>query len=264
MELFNELRMTQAKHLNMRIPLAGKKLLEIGCGDGFLLKHIADCYEVESIIGIDPFLLEWYGIGGDNWSIRDGNVEQLCFEDNIFDTVISYSTFEHIGDIVKALSEIKRVLKPYGKFYTEFAPIWTSITGHHFTAQGDWTWNPEHLKLIPPWGHLYMDRTEMKEHLMREKVEPVLEAQILHYIYESEIINRLSRVDLTDAIFGSGMIIRFYREFVKFDRLSFTAPDKRENELTEDIINRIKESGYMLEDIGVSGIAFCLEKYDKL
>ena len=45
---------------------------------------------------------------------RNENLEQLSFPDNSFNIIISSDVLEHVSDIGKALSEIKRVLKPGG------------------------------------------------------------------------------------------------------------------------------------------------------
>jgi SAM-dependent methyltransferase len=45
---------------------------------------------------------------------RNENLEKLSFHENSFDVIISSDVLEHVSDIDKALSEIKRVLKPGG------------------------------------------------------------------------------------------------------------------------------------------------------
>ncbi len=47
-------------------------------------------------------------------SIRNENLECLTFPDNSFDVVINSDVLEHVADLDKALSEIRRVLKPGG------------------------------------------------------------------------------------------------------------------------------------------------------
>lgn len=105
----------------------GKKVLDVGCGDGFMVRHIAETYNVESICGIDRGLTEC----GRCYKLEVGDARCLPYEDNTFDIVYSISTFEHIDGIKKTLDEVRRVLKPYGKFFVAFAPVWTSICGHH-------------------------------------------------------------------------------------------------------------------------------------
>ena len=44
-----------------------------------------------------------------------GDAHQLPFEDDVFDAVVSYNTFEHLADPAAAADEIYRVLKPGGR-----------------------------------------------------------------------------------------------------------------------------------------------------
>lgn len=241
------------------ISFDSKKILEIGCGNGDLLKYIATYFSPEFIVGIDPGLESWWSVGessGDNWEVTPGNAECLDFEDNSFDAVISISTFEHIDDIPKTLSEVKRVLRPYGRFYTSFMPIWSSIMGHHFIAPGESTWNEKHLTLIPPWGHLYMHEDEMRIHLESLNASETLVEEILQFVYHSDIINRTSKPEIVDAVHKSGMIVRSYSEQMRFSRLAIP----NQNELTNEISEKIVAAGHTLSDVGVSGLKLCLEK----
>lgn len=88
-----------------------RKLLDIGCGHSNLLEKAYN--KAHSTYGIDPesdvidrnpFIKE----------IRTEYVENLSFEDNFFDVIVSAWVFEHLPDPQKALSEIHRVLKPGG------------------------------------------------------------------------------------------------------------------------------------------------------
>ncbi|WP_313260591.1 class I SAM-dependent methyltransferase [Lacrimispora sp.] len=248
-----------ADEISKWVSFDGKQILEVGCGNGDLLKYIAKYYSPELIVGIDPGLDSWWNAGessGRNWKVMSGDAELLDFPDNSFDAIISVSTLEHIYDTDKALSEIKRVLKPYGRFYTSFSPIWTSIIGHHFVAPEDNNWNEEHLALIPPWGHLYMSEIEMRAHLKSLNVNESLKGQILEFIYHSNIINRKSKTELVNAVHRCGMAVRLYSEQVRFSRFSIT----KKNELTPEMANKIIAAGHTLSDVGVSGLKICLEK----
>jgi len=248
------------QRINQKVSLEGKRILEIGCGNGDLLRTISNLYNPEHITGIDLMLDSWWGIkesSGKNWEVCDGNAENLKFNDSSFDVVITISTFEHIHNIDKALSEIRRVLKPHGRMYAITSPIWTSIIGHHFVSTNDNTWNPAHLSLIPPWGHLYMDEFQLGTHLNSIHTDEKLKNEILYFIYKHNIINRKSRTELTNSFFNCGMVVKYYREEVRFSR--DMVPYK--NELTSEIKNNIINAGYDANDIGVVGMEILLEKF---
>ncbi|MCL2661922.1 MAG: methyltransferase domain-containing protein [Oscillospiraceae bacterium] len=248
------------------VKLDGKSILDVGCGNGDLVRYIAEKYLPEYIAGIEPALVEYWDSDeqeGKNWCVKHGNAYSLDYDDNTFDVVASLSTFEHIGDIPTALSEIKRVLKPYGRFYAEFSPIWTSAAGHHFLHGKDRSWNPEHLLAIPAWGHLYLSEKDMKLKLEKSFLDEKLICKILNFIYSSDYINRYSRTMLSQALANSNMIVRYYEERVSFNRL-WAINGVGGSELTEDIVSAIAETKYSVYDLGVVGLRVCLEKYAAL
>jgi len=246
-----------AEEINKWIPFNGKRILEIGCGNGDLLKFIAKYYSPEFMVGIDPRLdIQWHieESSGPNWKVTFGNAESLDFADNYFDAVISIDTFEHIGDITTTLCEAKRVLKPYGRFYTRFGPIWSSVAGHHWITRHNW--NEKHLALIPPWGHLYMSEIELRAHLDSLEADESIKERALNYIYHINTINRKSKSEFVSAIHKSEMAIRLYSELLRFSRFSIPG----QNELTPEITERIIAAGYLLSDVGVMGMKICMEK----
>ena len=99
------------------------RVLEIGCGTGANFAFYTDA--ATDVIAIDPnpHMLERarrkISAAGRPVEIRQASAEQLPFEDAAFDTVVDTINMCTIGDLAKALSEIKRVLKPIGelRFY---------------------------------------------------------------------------------------------------------------------------------------------------
>ena len=258
-----QLQPERAKKINMAIPLEGKRVLEIGCGSGEMLKILAEQYEVDHIIGVDLNVNKrWKGDKqGSNWSVQDANVEQLPFADNGFDAVISIATFEHIHNTSKALSEIKRVLKPFGRFYTEIGGIWTSVVGHHYAGPSV---NWQEVSLMPPWGHLYLTEDEMRKALREQTSDESLIQDMVQSIYLSDNINRHSRTHLVNVFMNCGMLVKEYREIHAFNRRVYSqlpGTVKLDSELTDEIIERVKSAGYDPRDIGVAGMVVNLEKY---
>lgn len=114
-----------AQHVaGARVPV--KAVLDIGCGEGQVARHIAAHLAVDSAgageapraVGVDP-----------SWSqaqevkARGGGVApalaaagELPFPDESFDAVVVCLVFEHIDDAAGALAEVARVLRPGGRF----------------------------------------------------------------------------------------------------------------------------------------------------
>ena len=95
--------------------IAGKKVLEIGCGTGEFTKRIAQTWADITAIDISPDLLEIARETTPNVNVRFHiqNVENLDFEDGSFDVVIGSSILHHLN-LDPALKEIYRVLRSGG------------------------------------------------------------------------------------------------------------------------------------------------------
>jgi ubiquinone/menaquinone biosynthesis C-methylase UbiE len=238
-----------------RIYFPGKHVLEIGCGNGEMLRKIAENCHPAFITGIDLYLDSWWSAtasAGPNWEVKQGDASQMEFPDNSFDAVISVATFEHITRLRETLAEIKRVLKPGGVFLTEFAPIWTSIIGHHYNF-----WVYEEVDLIPPWGHLWMTEDEMRIYLAG-KVGSGKAEEACQFIYHGEMINRVGRDEFYDLLKQSGMWIRELVEYPSFSRYHYYGNDA--SELTEEILRKLTGK-YRLEELAVDGFKIMLQKY---
>lgn len=102
--------------------LAGAKgeVLEIGFGSGLNLPLYPDALTHLTVVDINPGMAKLARKMMANSPIRVEyliiNGEQLPFKDQSFDTVVSTWTLCSIERVDQALSEIRRVLKPEGKF----------------------------------------------------------------------------------------------------------------------------------------------------
>jgi ubiquinone/menaquinone biosynthesis C-methylase UbiE len=101
---------------------SGKKVLEVGCGQGTdLLQFAKGGAEVfgidltESAIEKAKRMFDVYGIPA---HLQIENSENMRdFTDDFFDVVYSFGVIHHTPNTEKALSEIWRVLKPGGRLY---------------------------------------------------------------------------------------------------------------------------------------------------
>lgn len=92
----------------------GKKILEIGCGDGGVLQFLKKDNEVQAVdISKNAMtLLKKKGIPG---VLADISTEKLPFTDASFDIVIILEVLEHLKSPQYAIEEIQRVLKREGR-----------------------------------------------------------------------------------------------------------------------------------------------------
>lgn len=90
-------------------------LLDIGSGDGFWTERFARHFEYSCGLEPDPQALRTaQRLHGARTRYVHGFAENLCFEDQSFDCVVSVSCFEHFRSVQAALHESFRVLKPGG------------------------------------------------------------------------------------------------------------------------------------------------------
>lgn len=111
---------TTVEHLHrysIAVELAtGKNVLDIACGEGYGTNLLAETSKHVTGFDLDAQTIAKASSKYNklNSTFICGNAENLPFEDNIFDLIVSYETIEHLENYKTAFSEIKRVLKPDG------------------------------------------------------------------------------------------------------------------------------------------------------
>lgn len=99
-------------------PIAGERILDLGCGDGQLSKRIAATGAM--VIGLDssPQMASAARALGIDATV--GDAEALPFESSSFDAVFSNAALHWVRNHDAMLSGVKRLLKPSGRFVAEF------------------------------------------------------------------------------------------------------------------------------------------------
>lgn len=93
-------------------PMAGRRLLDLGCGKGRFAASIAA--SGAEVIGLDRSAAM---LAGAAWSGLDrvlGSARRLPFAGATFDAVIAVEVFEHLAAIDEVLLDVRRVLRPGG------------------------------------------------------------------------------------------------------------------------------------------------------
>ena len=97
---------------------APQRILDVGCGTGYLLRQLADrCPDAAELTGVDPapamIAAARAAAADDRLRWREGTAEALPFPDGAFDLAVSTTSFDHWAD-QPGLGECARVLAPGG------------------------------------------------------------------------------------------------------------------------------------------------------
>jgi hypothetical protein len=131
------------------------------------------------------------------YGVFSGRIEELpAALHGRFDIVFSIAAFEHIHKLATTLDGIHLALKPGGRLFTIFAPIWSSARGHHLPRVRDQQGKVFEFNSspIPLWGHLLMRPEEMFRFLL-DHTDRATAAEMVYYVYHSSHINRLFTED---------------------------------------------------------------------
>lgn len=95
----------------------GERILDLGCGDGQLSQRIAATGAEVTGVDASPDMVAAARSRG--IAASEGNAESLPFADAAFDAVFSNAALHWVRDQDAMLGEVRRVLKPGGRFVAE-------------------------------------------------------------------------------------------------------------------------------------------------
>ncbi len=193
--------------LNQLHPVADKALLDVGASPhGYTLEHALQL-GVSSYVGIGLGVSEEVEIRHQNNTgvLINMNADNLAFEADTFDLILSLSTFEHFFNGPKVLQEMYRVLKPEGSVLINFQPVWTSSYGHHLHHI------PAVAELIPPWAHLLWTEEAMQSVCTSRwpKDASMSLKDATEWIYHSDEINRVDIATLRSMFSSSDFVVEW-------------------------------------------------------
>ncbi len=111
-------------------------VLDAACGLGYGTAVLGQSAPAVKVVGIDtgdfaiPYAEKNFCPYLPNLSFRKGDVCDLsAFADNSVDLVVSFETVEHLREPASFLKEVRRVLKPGGRFICSVPNMWVDETG---------------------------------------------------------------------------------------------------------------------------------------
>ena len=135
---------------NYKLP-ENPKILDVGCGKGFLLYDFLKIRPDAEIYGID---ISSYAIENSKKEVKEnlihGNSNNLPWEDNYFDLVISINTLHclHCYDLEESLKEMERVgkknkylcVESYRNELEKANLLYWQVTCESFNTPEEWLW----------------------------------------------------------------------------------------------------------------------------
>ena len=135
------------KYLFASEHLSGSSILDIACGTGYGTNILFERHPDFSFFGCDldnsaiTYAKNHYS---KQITFKQCNAYSTGFEDNFFDTIISFETLEHLEDGSLFLKEIKRILKPNGKLICSTP---NKTFGERLGSTKEKPLNPYHISL---------------------------------------------------------------------------------------------------------------------
>lgn len=144
--------------------LAGRKVMDFGCGRGELAAGLAFAEPAATVIGLEvtdqprglASVLEPLGLRPPgNLSFQETALGEVGDEDG-FDLIVSWSVFEHIqrNQFDAVMARLKTRLKSGGLLFMQVSPLFFSPEGSHLWALG-----------YTDWQHLTRELSEVREDL---------------------------------------------------------------------------------------------------
>lgn len=147
-------------------PLAPKRVLDAGCGEGYTTAWLADALPLSEITGLDgrPEALAVFGDLNPRARALQGDLTTLPFADDSFDLVVCTEVLEHVSEPRLALRELSRVTAGHLFLTVPHEPFFRAgnvARGRHLARLGS---TPGHLST---WGRRAFGR------LLATELEPL-------------------------------------------------------------------------------------------
>jgi len=211
------------------------RALEVGCGPGHIAKLMADTGAMVTGVDLAPGMVEVASELYPCIEFKEANAENLPFDDDTFNVVLINFTIHHFARPEKACTEVRRVLKPGGRFVFAgpieqfgFGAFIAGLTVHHTMDE-------------LPHGPIYLEATGADyENLVRD-------AGFSHHdVNVHQLTLRLKNLD---------RLLHVGWEMCELSELSSEKQEKIRKTIFESAAPYATDSGYEFPDRVVVGVA---------
>jgi len=118
-------RFEAARLLRMGGPMRGGRALEMGCGRGVGAELVLDVFRADAVdaFDLDPRMVALarsrLAPRGSRVRLWVGDASAIAAPDASYEAVFDFGIIHHVPQWRRALAEVRRVLKPGGRFYCE-------------------------------------------------------------------------------------------------------------------------------------------------
>jgi SAM-dependent methyltransferase len=160
-----------------RLPskITKKKMIDFGCGTGFVIKLIHQHFNEVHGIDITKEMMKHVDTSPGNIFLHESLAEKTSFSDNTFDFATAYSFMDHLLDYKVFLKEVYRTLKKGGIFYCGLNPNKDFILGMEYADKSlsfGSTLVDQEIKKALHDGKYYKEKFGLNSSLL-EKAEPI-------------------------------------------------------------------------------------------
>jgi len=196
-----EFQRAQALDFVQRFNLSGKRIIEVGCGDGNYLRYLHEAGAIPC--GIEPSGPFRQTAAARGFQIADGYVGRaFTVQGAPFDAFVTRQVFEHVQDPNDFLLGIHRILSPAGVGLVEVPSLEQALEGGRF-----YDFFPDHVN--------YFSALTFRHALERNGFEVLEVARGMNGEFNIALVRKAPEVDFVAMQRTLDLIVKDLHEFVE-------------------------------------------------